>query len=98
MFYFRFGKSKHDEISILAPIYQCCMIRYSTLKKLLAYHGGENKLSDRMRESLSTDELNPILLEPHLHALDRRLGMVLRTVHKCVISHGLSNVVKDDGF
>lgn len=95
---FRFGKSKHDELSILAPVYQCCMIRYSTLKKLLAFQHGKNKLSDTMRKSLSEDELDPILLEPHLHALDRRLGMVLRTVHQCVITHGFTSVVMDDGF
>ena len=23
-----FGRASHDEISILAPIYQCCMIRF----------------------------------------------------------------------
>ena len=74
------------------------MIRYSTLKKLLPFYVGKNKLSDKMRESLSEDELDPIILEPHLHALDRRLDMVLRTVHKCVITNGFSNVVMDDGF
>ena len=26
-----FGKTMHDEHSILAPIYHCCMIRFSTL-------------------------------------------------------------------
>lgn len=26
-----FGRPNHDELSILAPIYQCCMIRASTL-------------------------------------------------------------------
>ena len=30
-----FGKAKHDEISILAPLIQCCAIRKSTLEKLL---------------------------------------------------------------
>jgi hypothetical protein len=30
-----FGKAKHDEFSILAPLYQCCMIRHSTLKTFL---------------------------------------------------------------
>lgn len=30
-----FGKAFHDEISILAPILQCCMIRSTTLETLL---------------------------------------------------------------
>ena len=29
-----FGKTKHDEISILAPLYQCCHISYSTFIKI----------------------------------------------------------------
>jgi hypothetical protein len=28
-----FGKTKHDEISILAPLYQCCHISYSTVSR-----------------------------------------------------------------
>lgn len=32
-----FGKAFHDEISILAPIIQCCHIRKSTLETLLRY-------------------------------------------------------------
>lgn len=30
-----FGKAFHDELSILAPILQCCLIRQSTLETLL---------------------------------------------------------------
>lgn len=32
-----FGRAKHDEVSILAPLYQCCIIRKSTLSKLLKW-------------------------------------------------------------
>lgn len=32
-----FGRSKHDEISILAPLYQCCIIRKTTLEKLIKW-------------------------------------------------------------
>lgn len=32
-----FGKAFHDEMSILAPIIQCCHIRKSTLETLLRY-------------------------------------------------------------
>lgn len=30
-----FGKAFHDELTILAPVLQCCMIRASTLRRLL---------------------------------------------------------------
>lgn len=32
-----FGRAYHDEISILAPLLQCCMIRASTLETLLKW-------------------------------------------------------------
>ncbi|RXG72407.1 Extracellular serine/threonine protein [Armadillidium vulgare] len=32
-----FGKPFHDEISILAPLYQCCLIRHSTLLTLVKF-------------------------------------------------------------
>ena len=51
-----------------------------------------------MRESLSTDKANPVLLEPHLHALDRRVAMILKTIHKCIASHTYVKVIIDDGF
>lgn len=44
------------------------------------------RLSDVMRASLSHDPLHsvaPLLSEPHLAALDRRLKTVLQTVSRC---------------
>jgi len=35
-----FGKAYHDELSCLAPLQQCCMIRASTLSSLLQFHNG----------------------------------------------------------
>ena len=35
-----FGKAHHDEMSCLAPLYQCCLIRASTLSTLLQFHNG----------------------------------------------------------
>ena len=34
-----FGRAKHDEMSILAPLYQCCLVRRTTLATLLRYLG-----------------------------------------------------------
>lgn len=78
-----FGKAFHDEMSILAPIIQCCHIRKSTLETLLRFHNVK-KLGEQMRESLADDQLTPVLWEPHLTAMDRRVGLVLQKVRECL--------------
>uniref|UniRef100_A0A672KTB8 FAM20A golgi associated secretory pathway pseudokinase n=2 Tax=Sinocyclocheilus grahami TaxID=75366 RepID=A0A672KTB8_SINGR len=91
-----FGRHSDDEMSILAPLTQCCMIKRSTLFRLKLLAKSEYRLSDVMRESLSRDPLSPVLTEDHLQALDRRLGHVLRTVGKCVKKLGEPQVVIRD--
>lgn len=96
-----FGKPFHDELSILAPLYQCCVIRHSTLKSLLRFQveaGSPVKsMSGAMRHSLSQDPITPVLWEPHLEALDRRLALILQAVRLCVEkSDDPGTVVLDD--
>ncbi|XP_051968274.1 pseudokinase FAM20A-like [Xyrauchen texanus] len=91
-----FGRHSHDEMSILAPLTQCCMIKRSTLLRLELLARSEYRLSDIMRESLSRDTLTQILTEAHLQALDRRLEQVLGTVGKCVKNLGEAQVVATD--
>jgi hypothetical protein len=50
------------------------------------YHGGPKKLSEAMRESMGPDPINPVLWEPHLYALDRRVAIVLQTIRDCLKS------------
>ncbi|CAH3903655.1 unnamed protein product [Pieris brassicae] len=78
-----FGKALHDELSILAPLLQCCLVRHTTLAVLLKYNNGV-PLSSVLRESMRLDPVSPILWEPHLAALDRRLVIVLDAIRKCV--------------
>lgn len=56
----------------------------------------EYRLSDVMRESLERDLLQPILTEPHLLALDRRLQKVLRVVQRCLRRLGEDKVITKD--
>ncbi|XP_047232097.1 pseudokinase FAM20A [Girardinichthys multiradiatus] len=91
-----FGKHSHDEMSILAPLSQCCMIKRSTLLRLHLLARSDFRLSDVMRESLKQDPLRPVLTELHLLALDRRLQKVLRVVQRCIRRFGQDEVITKD--
>lgn len=83
-----FGKAGHDEMSILAPLYQCCMIRSSTLSTMLKFHNGPVSLGQALKESLSKDPITPVLLDNHFTAVDRRLGLVLNVLRECLKESG----------
>ncbi|XP_036993744.2 extracellular serine/threonine protein kinase FAM20C [Artibeus jamaicensis] len=91
-----FGKYSHDELSILVPLQQCCRVRKSTYLRLQLLAKEEYKLSLLMAESLRQDRVAPVLLQPHLEALDRRLRLVLQAIGDCVGKDGLHRVVDDD--
>ncbi|XP_037611504.1 extracellular serine/threonine protein kinase FAM20C [Sebastes umbrosus] len=91
-----FGKHSHDEISILVPLTQCCRVRKSTHLRLQLLAKEEYKLSMLMAESLVRDRLFPILIQPHLDAMDRRLRQVLNVLSECIEKEGYSYVVEDD--
>ncbi|KAK2576333.1 hypothetical protein KPH14_005694 [Odynerus spinipes] len=91
-----FGKPFHDETSILAPILQCCMIRQSTLGTLLKFHNGPMRLSAAMKQSMASDPVAPVLWEPHLTALDRRVGLILQAIRECVNREESEQVVQSE--
>ncbi|XP_050957635.1 extracellular serine/threonine protein kinase FAM20C [Labeo rohita] len=91
-----FGKHSHDEMSILVPLTQCCRVKRSTYLRLQMLAKEEFKLSSLMEESLLQDQLAPILIQPHLEAMDRRLRLVLKVLSDCVEKEGLSSVVEND--
>ncbi|KAI5619242.1 extracellular serine/threonine protein kinase FAM20C [Silurus asotus] len=91
-----FGKHSHDEMSILVPLSQCCRVRRSTYLRLQLLAKEEYQLSLLMEESLLRDRLSPILIRPHLQALDRRLRLALNVLTECVEKEGYSAVVEDD--
>lgn len=37
-----------------------------------------------MRQSMAKDPVTPVLWEPHLTALDRRVGLILQAVRDCI--------------
>ncbi|XP_034563176.1 extracellular serine/threonine protein kinase FAM20C [Notolabrus celidotus] len=91
-----FGKHSHDELSILVPLSQCCRVRKSTHLRVQLLAKEEYKLSMLMAESLVRDRLSPILIQPHLDAMDRRLRQVLHVLSECIEKEGYSYVVEDD--
>ncbi|XP_068178253.1 extracellular serine/threonine protein kinase FAM20C-like [Antennarius striatus] len=98
-----FGRHSKDEPSILVPLEQCCRIRRSTWLRLRLLSQPPHRLSDVMRASLSKDPLHrvaPLLSEPHLAALDRRLRIVLDAVSRCQERRskdvGVDDVIYDD--
>ncbi|XP_071041858.1 extracellular serine/threonine protein CG31145-like [Parasteatoda tepidariorum] len=91
-----FGRANHDEMSILTPLLQCCVIRLSTFNKLYAFNLGPRKLSDIMRDSLADDPVAPVLLEAHLKALDRRVAKVLDAIRQCLVANKPDLVFLDD--
>ncbi|XP_017888126.1 extracellular serine/threonine protein CG31145 [Ceratina calcarata] len=90
-----FGRPFHDEISILAPILQCCMIRQTTLSTLLKFHNGPVPLSAALRKSMAADPVAPVLWEPHLIALDRRIRVILQAIRDCVNREDSSQIVHE---
>lgn len=65
-------------------------IRHSTLLRLHLLSVPDFRLSEVMRESLAQDPLGdvaPLLSEPHLSALDRRLATILQVVKTCQDRH-----------
>lgn len=91
-----FGKHSHDELSILVPLSQCCRVRQSTYLRLQLVAKEDYRLSALMEESLSQDRLSPLLIQPHLQAMDRRLRLVLQVLAGCIDKEGYANVVEED--
>uniref|UniRef100_A0AAQ5Z9U7 FAM20 C-terminal domain-containing protein n=1 Tax=Amphiprion ocellaris TaxID=80972 RepID=A0AAQ5Z9U7_AMPOC len=91
-----FGKHSHDELSILVPLSQCCRVRKSTYLRLQLLAKEEFQLSSLMEESLLRDRLSPVLIQPHLQAMDRRLRLVLQVLSRCIEKEGHVNVVEED--
>lgn len=85
-----FGNPYWDELTILAPLYQCCRIRKRTYEKLWSLVGQLGRL---LREILDLDELAPVLSEPHFESLDRRLKTILAAIDVCLDENGEEKVL-----
>lgn len=91
-----FGRHDIDDLSILAPIRQCCFFRSSTFLRL--YQLDQRGLSQLIAESLRQHEPLPnILIVEHLRAIDRRLKLLFNQLDKCIERFTVDAVIIDDG-
>ncbi|XP_050295864.1 glycosaminoglycan xylosylkinase homolog [Anthonomus grandis grandis] len=67
-----------QHLDILAPLYQCCMLRKKTWKSLQNLSGGN--LTKYMR---LMPDVQDVLTELHLQAIEKRLLLVFATVEYC---------------
>ncbi|XP_057407124.1 glycosaminoglycan xylosylkinase isoform X2 [Balaenoptera acutorostrata] len=89
-----FGNPSLDERSILAPLYQCCIIRVSTWNRLNSLKNGV--LKSALKSAMAHDPISPVLSDPHLDAVDQRLLSVLATVKQCTDQFGMDAVLVED--
>lgn len=91
-----FGKIFTDEMSVLAPIRQCCLMRLSTYERLRYLY--TNKFSKLLDASLRHDPLYPVLNDDHYTAVDRRLALILNQLAECTRRYRPYEVIIDDGY
>ncbi|KAE8610409.1 hypothetical protein XENTR_v10012112 [Xenopus tropicalis] len=89
-----FGNPLVDERSILAPLYQCCIIRVSTWNRLS--HLKHGTLRSALLTATAHDPISPVLSDAHLDALERRLQSILATVQQCIGQFGADVVMVED--
>lgn len=89
-----FGNPSLDERSILAPLYQCCIIRVSTWNRLNYLKNGV--LRSALKSAMAHDPIAPVLSDPHLDTVDQRLLNVLATIKQCTDQFGMDTVLVED--
>ena len=91
-----FGKPFNDDLSILAPFTQCCLMRYSTYQRLKYLY--KNNFASLLDESLKADPLYPILTSSHLNAINRRMTIIFKELNTCFVTLKPYEVLVDDGY
>lgn len=92
-----FGNPYVDEESILAPLYQCCVLREATYNRLSKLKNGV--LGQVLFNVLKNEPLAPILTPQHYVAVDRRLTVIFNKIDYCFThSGGKQTVLIDDGY
>ncbi|KAJ8958640.1 hypothetical protein NQ318_016365, partial [Aromia moschata] len=72
------GNPNIHHLDILAPLYQCCILRRQTWQLLRSLTGG--KLRERLE---SMPDIGNIITEDHINAIEERLLIIFATVEYC---------------
>lgn len=88
-----FGNPNLDELSILAPLRQCCIIRTSTFERLAQLKNG--LLTKLLIEAMKSDPIAPILHKKHIEAINRRMPIIFQHIQACVNRFGKDAVIMD---
>lgn len=81
-----FGNPSKDYFDILAPLYQCCILRKTTWDRLQVFSGGV--LTDLIDRLTKNDVLYPLINEKHRRAIERRLLIVFAVAEYCLDKYG----------
>ncbi|XP_072941393.1 glycosaminoglycan xylosylkinase homolog [Epargyreus clarus] len=89
------GNPLVDELDILAPLYQCCIVSSSTWQNLELLSGGS--LSETIK-LLSAFQGSKLATEDHYKAVERRLMKIYATVQYCIGKYGSAKVFKNGEY
>lgn len=88
-----FGNATLDDMSILAPLRQCCLIRQSTFDRLVFLQNG--LLTKLLQNAMKNEPISPVLDQSHFLAIERRMPIILQTIQNCVDKLGKENVIME---
>ena len=88
-----------DDLRLLMPLTQCCVLRTETYNHLQYMSGWSKSLSEALLEVSSVDVAtakwaNKILYDDDFEGLDRRMNIVLEGIKTCIADQGIENVLK----
>ncbi|RVE48129.1 hypothetical protein evm_007189 [Chilo suppressalis] len=83
------GNPNVDELDILAPLYQCCMLSSSTWQHLEMLSGGSLTETVKLLSAFQDEKL---ATEDHYKAVERRLLKVYATVQYCIGKYSSAKV------
>lgn len=88
-----FGNATLDDMSILAPLRQCCLLRQSTFDRLVFLRNG--LLTKLLTEAMKNDPIAPVLHKSHIEAINRRMPIIFQHIQTCVNKFGKESVITE---
>lgn len=87
-----FPDPHHDDLTILAALFQCCMVRESTYS-MLRHFSDTSILTASFKAWMASDPVYPFLGDGHVQAVARRIKKTLVVIELCIEKYGSSAVL-----